>query len=559
MVIGVLIKCDRSSEFVRKIPALSPVAQRGLKALIQSFQLKLEEEEHSSTKLEDVERLLAQKEAECRMRESKLQEQIAELRQERAQLNQLYDKLQRDNESLAKERDELHTSQEKLSKEIEALQEKAKFAKDDKKKIVQMHQMQELIEQSETLRAEKEKLSNQLNDERRESTRKLRSLQDENDTLRDQLALEQQEKARLQKLSKKLVDYQELQSQNKNYQLREEQNLQTISKLQFEADKVKGLVSKIQQYNQEIAEYEMKVTQLTSSISAKDEKINKLNDALQAKTRDYDNLLEQSKQAQKEHVRKPINRINDPSEDHIDADTSVDGHENALTFVEALTPEIKAKIARLERENEHLREAAEAQHKLETVELLNKKYKEEIEKLRKSLELKDLDEAQPRSSPESNSKLEEENKDLKKKLSAASEKIQALTTEKNKLTAFMASTKELIHKLKDDQQTKAHQESTSAQQSHQNEILALKHQLQEKDKEIEMRKIRMQESKAAAEKELQLVKSAFYELALELQKIRMSKLTQPSPPTNSTSKTQVNSTKSSTYLARARDQVSLIK
>jgi len=83
-VFGVLIKCDRSSEFVRKIPGLSAGAQRGLKALIQSvchlnsrgffvtnnllaviqFQLKLEEEEASSSKLEDVEHLLAQKEAE---------------------------------------------------------------------------------------------------------------------------------------------------------------------------------------------------------------------------------------------------------------------------------------------------------------------------------------------------------------------------------------------------------------------------------------------------------------------------------------------------------------
>jgi len=52
--------------------------------------------------------------------------------------------------------------------------------------------------------------------------------------------------------------------------------LQTISKLQFEADKVKGLTSKIQQYNQEIAEYEMKATQLTASLSAKDEKILKV-------------------------------------------------------------------------------------------------------------------------------------------------------------------------------------------------------------------------------------------------------------------------------------------
>jgi len=77
--------------------------------------------------------------------------------------------------------------------------------------------------------------------------------------------------------------------------------------------------------------------------------------------------------------------------------------------------------------------------------------------------MKDLDSTHPTTNSQATgSKLEEENRELAKKLSAATEKIQSLTAEKNKLTAFMASTKELIHKLKDDQQTKVGESITLA-------------------------------------------------------------------------------------------------
>jgi len=194
---------------------------------------------------------------------------------------------------------------------------------------------------------------------------------------------------------------------------------------------------------------------------------------------------------------------------------------------------LKEKLMRLEMENRRLKDGAdsasgvqsiqELENQLDDSRRLNAKYsKENAELQRKIRELESTQSLLDKSTEEEQQQLSK-SADLEMKVKALTEKLSTLSSEKTKLEAYLRTAKTMLRTEREKAKEMVEKECLNIQKQYEDLVESLKHQIRERDKEIDFQKRLLEESKELSGREQKLMSSALYELGLELQRLKIPK------------------------------------
>eukprot|EP00163_Fabomonas_tropica_P020028 TRINITY_DN351_c0_g1_i10.p1 TRINITY_DN351_c0_g1~~TRINITY_DN351_c0_g1_i10.p1 ORF type:complete len:913 (-),score=392.31 TRINITY_DN351_c0_g1_i10:2361-5099(-) len=113
-----------------------------------------------------------------------------------------------------------------------------------------------------------------------------------------------------------------------------------------------------------------------------------------------------------------------------------------------------------------------------------------------------------------------QHEDAKAQLKTVQTKMAQLAEEKSRLDSYLHSAKKMIQELQKKNEDMQKKESGRSDVQVQEAVASLKAQINEKEKEISFLKRMREESKESSRREERLIISAFYELGLELQRLK---------------------------------------
>lgn len=522
-VLGVAVQCRKKQDYVTRIMSLQPESQHQLMHMIQEIMSAHKAppppEDSSSKSSEEVSSLTER----C----NSLQKELEDLQDD---LNSTLEK----NKSLSEEKEQLLSVVNDLEKRLEESEQKQKelaesgssnaqsllspLTEAEKIDLVQLQQLQYDLEQREEELAGAKKLTNTLMAD-------VRKLRDENDVLNERVGEQQQELDRFSSLKKKL----ELQSELKDLLKNAEQQCETYMKRNLELEEQLAeypkMKARIQSLTSQISDLKAAKAILEKAVQQNEEKLAQTSALLEESKTELQVLKSQNSSLEaslQQHSLEPSL----PSTPQMNF--SGDDSHLSLSF-ERYPPQLKERMARLEFENDKLaKKVEEAQALISTLQSSQENEQEEaVAKLaeRRQLEesLKHLQQendqlkaqmstleqnlAQQMPNPHSES-VEE----LTKKLEESREQIAKLESEKSKLQAYLRTAKTMITKEK----AKAAAAASQANQPPEDVQL----QLQQKEKEVESLRSKMKESQNCYNREQRLLVSAFYEMAMDLQRVK---------------------------------------
>lgn len=581
LILGVAVECENKVLYIQEIMKLDPSSQKELMVLINGILTKHQQQKslhsieisprrHSDANDNTVgvdEDFLKELDEEA--------DHFQEFQSELSKWKEKYDKLKQEHNNVVSENANLLAEKESLHSMVATLEEALESSKKSSNKSVMDESFEfrqdKHVEEQQKLYAELEdkqltiqELKKRV-DELSKVAQEARSLRDENDILREKAAQVEDLEDRLKKVSKRADAAADLKKQLKTLEEQNENLLKSKYELEEETRKTASLKAQLEKYKDQVAALTGQVHSLTSSLEDKNHELKALQDQIHS-------LQDESKHKQQriDQLSKELRKLQDKD------DTEGESLSEAISGFD-----INEKLMRLEIENKRLRESSasdspamvDLENKLDDANRLNSRYSKEIEELKKKLrdaesgasqttsksddELKELKQSHQTLSEqheqtvaalkalesdnkkqleEINNLLKEKQKanddkhaviDLNAKLKASNEKLAALTAEKTKLEGYLRTAKQMIReersKIKDTQSSQLAQ----AQTQYEEVVQSLKNQLKDKERELAHFKNLLEESKESSSREQRLLSSAFYELGLDLQRLKA-----PKPPTD---------------------------
>eukprot|EP01113_Clastostelium_recurvatum_P031446 TRINITY_DN3926_c0_g1_i2.p1 TRINITY_DN3926_c0_g1~~TRINITY_DN3926_c0_g1_i2.p1 ORF type:complete len:713 (-),score=243.35 TRINITY_DN3926_c0_g1_i2:201-2339(-) len=371
-----------------------------------------------------------------------------------------------------------------------------------------------------------------------------RKLRDEVDLMRERLASTQGHEDKAKKYQRKVEEVAELKTQIRTLQENNDHYMKQTLDLEDTVAKLTVFKTQVDNFKQQAAalkgdaaraEAEWRSAQTELEISSK--KVDTLtseNKSLNARVKNLTHQVEELQVEKDEHA------MSSPSSR---ASTMGDGL--------GVDPGTKERLMRLERENKRLQEAKDGlEAQIVAGATGSGEGGEELERVRAQLEVAkktidrlraDLDAAKESSvsgggdegSQQEVSSLKQRIAELQvkqqavdeliEKLRVSSEKITTLTNDKARLEGFLRTAKSMIKDLRERGGAIATEEQEKAKKRYEGIIESYQNQLGEKDKEVQLYKKTFDEARQSSQREQQLMITAFYEMGLELQKLKVPK------------------------------------
>jgi len=595
LILGVAVECENKVLYIQEIMKMDPSSQKELMVLINGILTKHQQQKslhsievsprhHQDSNDNTVgvdEDFLKELDEEA--------DHFQEFQSELAKWKEKYEKLKQEHNSVVSENANLLAEKESLHSMVATLEEAIENSKKSSNKSVMddsfefrqdkhVEEQQKLYAELEDKQLTIQELRKRV-DELSKVASEARSLRDENDILREKAAQVEDLEDRLKKVTKRADAAVDLKKQLKTLEEQNENLLKAKFELEEETRKTASLKAQLEKYKDQVASLTGQVHSLTSSIEDKSHDLKSLQDQIHS-------LQDEGKHKQQriEQLSKEIRKLQDKD------DTEGESLSEAISGFD-----MNEKLMRLELENKRLRESSasespamvDLENKLDDANRLNTRYSKEIEELKKRLRdaesgapqttsstksdeefkelkqlhqtlseqheqtvaaLKALESDNKKQLEEINNLLKEKQKasddkhaviDLNAKLKASNEKLAALSTEKTKLEGYLRTAKQMIReersKIKDVQSSQMAQAQTQYEEA----VQSLKNQLKDKERELTHFKNLLEESKESSSREQRLLSSAFYELGLDLQRLKA-----PKPPTDPNGTQQVAQPKS---------------
>lgn len=569
LVLGVMVESELKNEYIGNIMILDETTQRELMVILEGIINRHQIEMSSDHSLHDSSSTNIVEDA----RFTELQNQYDQLTRELFEEKESHSDLKQDYEIVAEQVKTLKEERENLQRSVYALedalkeeQEKAKNERDnylaaslprqasqtslleEERTIVWTAQIEERDKTIADLKKKMEELAKQAAESR--------TLRDELDILREKaLSFSGLE----EKLKKSQLKSEQVNDLKKQLKVLEEQNdvyLRQALDAEENARGATSLKTHLESYKQQVVSLKTEYAQL--EVSAKTQQIE--NERM--KTEISSLQLENSAlKFRVDSLQAEVNDLSNAHHAHHDSDSSF---ETAASIGGEFMPQMKERIAVLERENQRLREknSAEAEHRiselthqLEDANKLNEVFKKELEKgggggsFAASAEVESLKDQLNKLNEENKVNLADINKLLKDKqelmsyktdselftdkLKAAAEKIATLSAEKTKHEGFLRAAKSIISEQREQIKQLNEKGSEKLRKDLEDSLQTYRNQLKEKDNQIEMITKLWEEGKENSAREQRLMTSAFYDMGLELHKLRNPKTTSPTPSSSS--------------------------
>mmetsp|Transcript_45648 Transcript_45648/g.74433 ORF Transcript_45648/g.74433 Transcript_45648/m.74433 type:complete len:837 (-) Transcript_45648:309-2819(-) len=188
-----------------------------------------------------------------------------------------------------------------------------------------------------------------------------RSLRDELDVVKAKLVQSAKDEAALDKYKKLAATAADLKKQLKDSE--EQMNSYIEKNMEYEEQlkKIPNLKSQIENYRQQLVTLEGKSSEVQVTLQKKEFELNKVKETVATLTSEKDRQRQEL-----EAARLKVSQLSSRANGHANDDE--DGDFDANGLAELLTPEIKAKIARLEHENKMLRSTSQDSERMEMME-----------------------------------------------------------------------------------------------------------------------------------------------------------------------------------------------
>jgi chromosome segregation ATPase len=583
LILGVVVECENKVEYIGNIMNMNAAAQRELMVIIEEI-ISKHQHQMSGDHSHDDSTLVHVEDA----RRVELQRQLEQLHKEREEDKQQYLVLKRELStlmdeaaSLQAERDSLKRTVDTLTEELAAARREAEAresstrhpslqAIEDERAIMFANQ----IEERERAIAELKKRVEELGRQAQEA----RSLRDELDIMREKVLKAEGLEEKLKNALKKAEQVGELKKQIKSLQEQNDNYMKQALDAEESVQKAQTLRSQLESYKQQVVDLKAREAQLEASLRVQQSEADRLRVDLSTSRNETSALRARvsSLSAEVDSLRHSSNN-SDIMDGGVISISSGYGQEGSLAD-EGLIPAVKERLARLERENRRLKEEKDDQ--LDEAHRLIEALKKELELVRTNggsvtspdaialqteneglkVKLHQLQDDSKKKLEEINTLLKEKQELLKsspnseemaEKLKSAAEKIATLSADKSRLEGYLRTAKTMIKELREQKQEVQAQEVQkmkkqfedtiqSLQKQLEDTTLSLRNQLKEKEKEVEMVKRLFEEGKESSAREQKLMISAFYEMGLELQRLKA-----PRPNSNALHLVQANMAPSS--------------
>jgi len=578
LILGAAIECENKKEYIENIMLLDESSQRILmvfiERLLREHQTKpAHSPRHHSQSYDDVSEL-----------------QMHSLRLEKEELQEQYDELQVEHSSLASENANLRSEKETLMEMVKnmekQLDEKTKKEQHDKERrekeetelinALQKHSRQISEEQYHALQIEIEEKDKSLFelkkkvDELSKYAAEARKLRDEMDMMKEKLANAAQVEEKFAHLQDKLKEMAELRKQYKALQEQSNTYMQRSIELEDEVVKIPLLKAQIEDYKKQVLAFRSEAATTGEKDIKQQLDMQQLQEALKQIQTERD--MHQEKVDAMEDTIAQLKTDLEEARLMGGANRSMSSDDDGLSdFHEIFTPELREKMARLERENNRLKsevgeggapeQIALLQAKLDDATALNATYEEKLRQLstsskeeegvgqaqkevvdlmqeltKKDATIVDLEEQlrkvyeeakryRANAAASGEAKLEGPVvEEIAMKLAQVQEKNEALNSEKLRLEGYLRTAKKMIRELR--QQKKDDVDAETAKQSRQAEetMQVLRAQLLEKEREIKhLKQDTIKDSRDSTEREQRLLVSSFYDMGLQLARAQASR------------------------------------
>ncbi|KAL6069590.1 Protein Hook 3 [Balamuthia mandrillaris] len=573
-ILGAAVECENKQEIIQNIMLLDKTSQKCLMVIIERLLQRHQSYTYGSGGMSRSPGLSLEEQEDLRVQRLKL---------EKAELQKLYDELQNDHNTIISDNANLRTELDgtlatvkSLERQLEELEKQNRemqrnaLPEDNVLNKLSKQSREYEKEQNRALQLELDQKEEQILDLKRRVeelapfAQESRKLRDEMDMMKEKVVAAAQTEEKFSRLQRKLEEmnilkkqFKELQQQNEAYMrrvldLEEETSIIPVLRSQMEEAKLKLAAATIQTHTLaghtekrelEKEQIEEQHRQLLLELRNKEEELQTKNELVE--------------RLQRELEAKELEAA--PSED----DTSFG------SLHEVLTPEIKLKMVRLERENEKLKAAIlETQQqtssngniknntmngeiiseaRIKELEQQNKKHMEQAASLLKIVENYRQKEKAQKEKEKNELPMEggapstnvtattaiaatmmtpltaEEHEALRKRLQTLEEQNKKLSADKLRLEGYLRTAKTMIRELRQQNKDTQSAELNSVRQTYENAIQMLKNQLHEKQRELDMHKNVLKESKECSEREQRLLVSAFYEMGLQLARAQAPK------------------------------------
>eukprot|EP01104_Vermistella_antarctica_P013434 TRINITY_DN4054_c0_g1_i2.p1 TRINITY_DN4054_c0_g1~~TRINITY_DN4054_c0_g1_i2.p1 ORF type:complete len:734 (-),score=213.97 TRINITY_DN4054_c0_g1_i2:403-2538(-) len=573
LVLGAAVECDEKEKYITNIMTLGPKEQRDLMQSIQSIMTyhRSQLSQAPSDPFDDAPSTSDSKgqaagslgDSAVRDELSRVQEELRVIRlenstamQEKEGLVQMVTRLEK---QLAESEETIERAKKESLEREQLRGEEASAATPDPHHLARIREMEEeLYRREDELKQVQRKA-----DEGAKVSKENRRLKDEMDIMRESLGEAEESQNRLVTLTKTLRNQDELKALLKAAENQSEEYMKQKLDLEDQLEKMPRLKSRLSEYKNQISDLK---SQLSTALGAKDA-LERTVAKEETRTRELQAELGEMHErtvrldAELSEVRSSAG--GDSASFSSLQDSSAEG-ESLSSFTEVVTPEMKEKIARLERENKRFKQTGgqdqqeridELENELDDIKRLNAKLEERIgedpvesdqfvgseqhalltteheELQRKARELEKENKRMAAAVDTEAARNLDQETTTSEEIEALKEKITTLEADKTKLDSYLRTAKTMIRdqRLKQKQQAQvATQQGTSDEQlkhSYDQAVASLEQQLREKDETIASMKSRYDQNSLQSESEQKLLVSAFYEMGLNMQRMKAPKAT----------------------------------
>eukprot|EP01133_Synstelium_polycarpum_P007513 gene7513-8791_t len=501
LLVGLVIECENKAEYIEKMQRLEPDVQEHLMTIIGDHQEKMGAADHSRTSFsgEDDGETKSHKDNGSDERFAMYEGQIDQLQKEKSNFQEQIEELTLTVNQYDQEKSDLSREKERILGVCQDLQQSLESTQkqlDDQKaqsssNVMNDHRIKEEIH---TLQLQVEDRDKQIHDLKRKIddgskfSNENRELRDEIDILREKVINAEATEEKLKKFQQKIEEISELKKQMRTMEDNNDNYLQQVLDLEEQLKKSVSFKSQLDTSKQQLLSLKIDNSKLEIS--------------LKSITEDRDKLVATVSQLELDHS--------------------------------SLSSQLESKTKKLEEleqdnESKYTRQSSEAVNELNA---LNKKQSEEIEQLKQQIEtLNATITTKTNQLEESTKQMDELRKQLVEVYSKTSEATNThdsielkeqnstLLAEKERLEGYLRAARKMIKELRE--KNKENQVKDSQITEKDDYIIKLESVIKQKEERIEMVTKQLKEGKESYQRELNLMLTAFLNIGLEFESLKM--------------------------------------